>query len=281
MQWRRVGDQPENDKLWDSVRLEHLRKAIELRPARARYIKELRYNVWLADLEGFREVFRKIWPHLHAARIGIGHRRYTIRSRQEDLVKQNNRCPCDLSPASALRDIHVEVEDDMRLLNCILQYTPNVERLSVEGRGYESDDDEDEAGSVVDLAKRPSMDVPPLERLTAIDIRDADSRCTPYIAGLIGRAYNLKTLRIEGSLVFQSQQAANHIEHITVALRQCIQLSALYWLVSDLSLSDLFGYWEKQGGELPRLVECVYAQKRGERGFTFDVREVLYALGRG
>jgi hypothetical protein len=232
-------------RVWSALRWDHLRGAMSSRPERSQYVKELRYDVWLGDLEGWDEFLKSVWPRLEKA--GIRLRERTPGGK----TLPTNASGRALETAAPLRSLDIEISvPGIADLQYLLRRVPKLSTLTLRVKppprvledGY--------------FSLLPIDSDYTLAHLSCISAQQVDHFYVPTVAQLPRRSHSLASFEITGAFQYDQGDPQNSIKPLLLEILSSKQLHTLFWYMRDYSFSQMLEFWHKNGKEPPSLVEC-------------------------
>jgi hypothetical protein len=206
------------DKLWTRLRFSDLQQALSSRPKRASYIKVFRYWEWAREIEDWEQVFRCVWPGLEFVSMDMDF---------GDLFEVEDRSEANLfldttvlSSVEGLRELEIAYSGPCtHALDDILQFTPNLERLTLSSPNWSSDHQAQWAST--QISKRPDYTLP---LLTSIKVYLEDPKLVLWLVRLLSSCPNTERVRIEGRLSEHIDGPTSPFPLLAYSLAGCQQL---------------------------------------------------------
>jgi hypothetical protein len=261
-------DKGDDAKLWCALRFLDLQRAMTLRPARLLYVRDIRYNAWLADIEGWSGILAKIWPCLESASIRIGQYTGTRLTSHEAIPIHEalQTAYLELPLALGLRNLTLLVKGPINeLIEHVIRLAPNVRSLTMRCDT-----------SVISLP-RLAVTTYTLSNLTHFKFTGAEYSQYSWLTHVIRHSENLVCLEVIGDPDSDrppppakeddhNYEGAWHphipIRPIARAIRDAPHLHTLVWLSLATTMAELVEVWDYDGQGVPNVQECALIYDR-------------------
>jgi hypothetical protein len=223
------------------------------------YVKALRYNIWLDDVDGWDELSREIWPQLEFLNLSLELYSEELGVRSDEFDRVFHDKLSGLPVACSLQSFEIELlETEVTILDQIFRLTPNLSQLKV---GFLEPNGSTMTEPITDSEAPPSSQNPMLLRLSRIAIGGCSDSSVAWIIRLLQKAPSVTSIELVGDVEINDPKS---VEALASAIKGSRQVAELHWLLESPGLGEVFSIWSKDDRSWPDLRRCTVHDGRDD-----------------